>query len=145
MFCSWEIVQTKTSACTSTRRQEKQKQKTKQWKKNGRCPVRYTFHNNCTVEIFSPTLLPPFPHPLFLGYVSANLRVFAYILTWLCDMHVAKPWRLNSNCRFKKSQCCLYSWFSRDVTNFQCSKPDLQKFYLHLRKDFLQIYIFTIP
>ena len=39
-----------------------------------------------------------------------------------------------------------YSWFSRDVTNFQCSKPGgLQKFYLHLRKDFLKIYIFTIP
>ena len=38
------------------------------------------------------------------------------------------------------------SWFSRDVTNFQCSKPGgLQKFYLHLRKDFLKIYIFTIP
>ena len=36
------------------------------------------------------------------------------------------------------------SWFSRDVTNFQYSKPGgLQKFYLHLRKDYLKISLLT--
>ena len=38
------------------------------------------------------------------------------------------------------------SWFSRDVTKILKSKPGgLQKFYLHLRKDYLKIYSCTIP
>ena len=37
-------------------------------------------------------------------------------------------------------------WFSRDVTKILKSKPGgLQKFYLHLRKDYLKIYSCTIP
>ena len=40
----------------------------------------------------------------------------------------------------------VYSWFSRDVTKILKSKPGgLQKFYLHLRKDYLKIYSCTIP
>ena len=36
--------------------------------------------------------------------------------------------------------------FSREVTNFPYSKPGgLQKFYLHPRKDYLKIHLFTIP
>ena len=39
-----------------------------------------------------------------------------------------------------------YSWFSRDVTKILKSKSGgLQKFYLHLRKDYLKIYSCTIP
>ena len=38
------------------------------------------------------------------------------------------------------------SWFSRDVTKILKSKPGgLQKFYLHLWKDYLKIYSCTIP
>ena len=37
------------------------------------------------------------------------------------------------------------SWFSRDVTKILKSKPGgLQKFYLHLRKDYLKIFSCTI-
>ena len=40
----------------------------------------------------------------------------------------------------------FYSWFARDITKILKSKPGgLQNFYLHLRKDSLKIYLFTIP
>ena len=40
----------------------------------------------------------------------------------------------------------LYSWFARDVTKILKSKPGgLQNFYLLLMKDYLKIYLFTIP
>ena len=38
------------------------------------------------------------------------------------------------------------SWFARDVTKILKSKPGgLQNFYLLLMKDYLKIYLFTIP
>ena len=47
---------------------------------------------------------------------------------------------------FQHSKQCKYSWFSRDVTKILKSKPGgLQNFYLLLRKDYLKIYLFTIP
>ena len=40
----------------------------------------------------------------------------------------------------------FYSWFARDVTKILKSKPGgLQNFYLLLMKDYLKIYLFTIP
>ena len=45
-----------------------------------------------------------------------------------------------------KFESDIYSWFSRDVTKILKSKPaGLQNFYLLLRKDYLKIYLFTIP
>ena len=40
----------------------------------------------------------------------------------------------------------MYSWFAHDVTKILKSKPGgLQNFYLSLMKDYLKIYLFTIP
>ena len=88
-----------------------------------------------------------------MANLTANTKNYRQI-TLNTKPHSDPPlWLLNRSLVFRfnisgtaTGRLLLYSWFSRDVTKILKSKPGgLQNFYLLLRKDYLKIYLFTIP
>ena len=97
-----------------------------------RCVTR---HNGCEGDyhLISCTVQNKIKKSVSTGSIGPHLQIKTITLDIFSSFYVIRLFHTNS-------------WFSRDVTKILKSKPGgLQKFYLHLRKDYLKIYSCTIP